>query len=190
MKKSILKKAAGLAMAAVLAVSMVLPAAAQTPETGLEVRTEMIDGREYQILTGTEDQVKAEMRYFSSVLASVDPQSGKINLGATFIAKSNIPVNFTVSVQRSTNNSSWSDVLGQSWTQTFQATAYLVQPMYRTYNNPVKNYFYRTGAYAEYRVNGVLFEGVQVYSPGAYYSNTRAASNAEEPFYEVYRLIK
>ena len=77
MKKSILKKAAGLAMAAVLAVSMVLPATAQTPETGLEIRTEMIDGREYQVLTGTEDQVKAEMRYFPLCLLRSIPRAEK-----------------------------------------------------------------------------------------------------------------
>ena len=190
MNKGILKKAAGLTMAVVLTVTMALSAAARTAETGPEIRTEIIDGREYQVLTGTEAQVKANMQYFSSVYATVEPQSGKLHLGGAFITKSNIPVNFSMAAERSTNNSSWTSVSGQSWTQSYNALAYAVQPMYRTYANPLSNYYYRTNAYAEYRVNGILIEGVRAYSPGARYPAAKAAAIVEEPTYEVYQLVE
>ncbi len=187
----ILRRAACLMTAVVLVISLVLPVTAQTTETGLEIRTETVEGLQYRVITGTGEQVRASMNYFSSVFSSIDPQSGKIDLGGVFVTKSDIPVNFTLTVERSTNNSSWTAVSGQSWTESYNALAYAAQPMYRTYANPAKNYYYRTNAYAEYRVNGILHEGVRAYSSGVRYPKvSRSTNTSQEPIYEIYQLVK
>ena len=184
------KFTACLITAGILLSGAMLPAAAQSSDTSPEITTTVIDGHTYKVITGTETQVKAEMRFFSSVFATVNPQSSAVDINGAFVTVANIPVTFTLTAERSTNNSSWSAVPSQSWSQSFQAYAYAVQPMYRTYNNPTKNYFYRANAYAEYRVNGVLYEGVRAYSPGRWYPATRAASDAGETIYEVYQLVE
>lgn len=185
------KFTACLAMAATLLTSVMLPAAAAMPNSiGPEIRTEMIDGREYRVIIGTEAQVKADLEYFSAVFATVNPRSGAVDINGSFITLANIPVTFTLTAERSTNNSNWSAVPNQSWSQSFQAYAYAVQPMYRTYANPTNNYFYRTNAYAEYRVNGILIEGVRAYSPGAWYPTARSAAIVDEPTYEIYQLVE
>lgn len=93
------KFTACLAMAATLLTSVMLPAAAAMPNSiGPEIRTEMIDGREYRVIIGTEAQVKADLQYFSAVFATVNPRSGAVDINGTFITLANIPVTFTLSV--------------------------------------------------------------------------------------------
>lgn len=184
MKRRIWKTLISMTVVLIMLTATVFSAAAQQAEEP-----------KYRTLRGTWAELSSELKYFSSVFASVNTTSTVVAVGGNVATKASRTVQLTLGVDRSANNTSgWTAVPDKVWTIKFDTMAVIPEAVSRHYNNPVSGYFYRSNLTASCYSGSVLLESVRICSPGKYFPapKTAAAELSEadsEPIYEVTQLV-
>ncbi len=181
------KNLIGMVMAAVMLVSLSIVPAALSPADTVE-----IDGHQYRVITGTQEEIQPRLKCFSSVFATVAVYSSSVAGAGNFTPLVSEKITFTVSLEKNTSNSTsgWSGT-GKSTVEDFtNLMPGDTQLTSVSYAKPPTNY-YRIKATAVCKNSAnIILEQVTAHSPAKRYPAARAASDADETIYEVYQLVE
>lgn len=124
----------------------------------------------YSETGGLTQSIEPRLNYLSSVFTHLVISGSYAQMQGNYTIFSNMKVRLQVVMQHSSNNSTWSNVSGESWSQTWITSGQHILPC-RSHAPLAHGYYYRAQTTATVlSSSGAPLETVIVYSNPSYYA--------------------